>query len=899
MSTLFARIRDLLRRRQVVSRFDEEMEFHLAELTAEFERKGFSPVDARAAAQREFGNVVQSREALRELSSLPRLEAMMKDLVFCARGLARRPFFTLCAVGILALGLAAATLIYSLIDSVFLKPLPVPAPEELHLAMNAEGTPGRFSYGTASRFAQLSASPSAGYSGSCRMTAELDNGTPESALVRLVTGTFFQTLKLNAASGRVLHSADDVVGDPRRVAVVSHAWAKSHFAQPPEAVGRTLLLNRQSFTIVGVLPRGFTDITLGPSIDFWMPAADQSVVGFHGNANTIGSSDRTNNPDWSREERVAWLELLVRVRPEAAAAVGPTLAQAFQTERADRSAALDDPQEREALGRLTWTMMSSPGGFSWFRPTFQRTALLLGSIAGVMLILGIANVSGLLLVRTLSRHRELGVRLALGSGLVRAIRLPFLETTLVGCISWLTGGMIAAVGIEPLQALVAPGQILEHTISAKCWLVCGLLATAASLGSSIVPALWILKLQPLSALSGRSSAGPGTLRMGNLLVTMQLALAVLLVALANALGSELRHTLASSPGFDRVHVLTARFEPVVGAVDRDTLDGMTVRIRQAALEVPGVRAVGFSGNGILSGSTATSGIHVRSEQAKIRSGQFQLDSVSAEYLQAAGLQVLQGRLIGNEDQENTVRSAVVSASFARRIFGEANPLGQRFGFNVVTDKDDWTIVGIIADARVNGMREETPAVFYAAATQWWYPPSFLAVRCEGDAAKLGKAVREAVRKAEPAVVFSDWNTLDERVTDDLADNIAAMRIAAIAAAVALLLAAAGMAASLGHLVALRRREIAIRMAVGAGNGRVLRDVVKRAVRLGGAGALIGVVAVAILVRLPVLQTLLYEKPGAAPAIVAALAGMAVSIVASLAPAWRASRTNPLELLKSE
>jgi predicted permease len=904
MKTLRAfamRLRDLFRRREIARAFEEEMAFHRAELERQHLARGASPEEARAAAARDFGNEVRTRENLREQAGFPTWDELVSDCRHAARGLGRRPALTLSVMLILALGLGAAATIHGLIDAVFLRPLPVPYPEQLYAVTSTDPkAPSRISRGAVRRLeAALPERSVAGYGGGTRATVRLPGQEAVRAGVRLVTGSFFATLGVNPTAGRLVADADDVPGAPTMTAVAGYAWAKKNFGTPQAAVGRELIVNRTPIAIIGVLPESFREIDVGQQTDLWFATAIQPRLGLAGNASITASDDRPNDPDWNREERVAWLSVLVRVRPGSPPVV-PALQRAWSEERDEQIRAASDSQSREAIARLTWTLVESPGGQSRFRESFRTTGRLLAGVVAVMLVLVCTNVSGLLLVRAMSRHREIGVRLALGAGSLRVVRLGFLEAAILSVSGGILGFLLAMWLLPFATRLLAPAQDLGVALGAKSILIMTALALVVALFSALTPALWISRVEPLRALSGNRGLGRAPVRLGRTLVVVQFTLAVALVAVAAALGGELQRLLAADPGFAREQVMTAIFDPASAGYKAEAVLGLAERLRTTLLGVPGVKAVSFSSTGILAGSRSSSGVYFHGPGVARRQWLLQHDSVLPGYFAVVGVPLVLGHDIAEADGAHGQRTAVINATLAREVFHDANSIGQTFSFDPEPSKEDWTIVGVIGDGHINGVRERVPPMFYLSAAQWdGATLSFLAVRFTGPEAAVQANLRAALARAEPGLVFASWKTLERRIADDVSGDLATTKLAGIFSACAIVLAGAGVAGSLGYLVVLRQRELALRMAIGAASGQVLRSVLLDALRLGALGGAIGLALVWLIPKVPAVRALLHEPPGLVPACVAVAIALATALVAGWIPARRAAQIDPLLLLKSE
>jgi predicted permease len=901
MNALLARLRDAFRRRSIARQFAEERLFHVDELEARHRERGASAAEARQAAERDFGNTLSTGEALRSQAGFPRWDELANDLRQAARGLSRRPWFAGSVVVILGLGLGAAATIHGLIDTVFLRPLAVPHPEQLYAVVCSDpSAPDRLSRGTVRRLEALLPPRSImayGGGGSCTVQIGAQAGTV--ANVRLVTGSFFSVLGIAPAAGRLLEESDDVLGAPTDVVVVSSAWARKNFGTPESALGRVVLINRVPISVIGVLPETFREIAVGQRTEFWFAAAAQLRLGISGNSSRSEGNDRPNNPDWNREERVSWLQILLRVRP-GDPLPARALQLAWEPQRDDLLRSDDDPEEQARLNHRGWLAVSAPGGRSRFRDHFHSTGWLLGGVVAVMLVLVCTNVSGFLLVRSMSRHREIGVRLALGAGPFRVVRLGLFEAAYLSAAGSLVGWLLAMGLLPAAVRLLAPGRDLDVGLGYSSILVMAALALFSAVLSALAPALWIARVQPLNALRGNRGLGNAPIKVGRILIVAQFALAVSLVAVATALGEELQRSLAADPGFAREHVETALFSAPDAGFRPNEVFPLMERLRAAALSLPQVKDVSYSYSGILAGSESVSDIFVRDPRARLHQWKSQHDSVSSGYFSVVGIPLLRGREFAEVDRAGSQQVALVNASFAREVFGDLDPIGQALGSDVAPSKTDRTIVGVVADVHMNGVREQAPPMYYMPMAQDADEgPHFLAIRYSGPAAGIRETLRKTLADAAPALVLTNWMTLSDRMADDMKGDLATTRLASIFGGCAVLLAGIGIAASLGYLVVIRQRELALRMAIGASPGQLLRGVLGDSLRLSALGSAVGVVAIWLLPKVPAIGAVLNSRPGIASALVASLIALATALVAGYIPARRAARIDPIQMLKSE
>lgn len=896
------RIRDWSRRRELRARLDEELAFHLDELTAENKRRGMAPDAARAAAIRKLGNTTLVRESHRDRAGLPWIEEWWRDGVLAVRNLTRRRGYAASLIGLLAVGLATTLSVYVLTDAMLRQSLPVPHPEEIHMAISSDGNPGRFSRATIDRLREnLPTAAVIAYGSDTSTTVQRGNQPAKSVLGQLVSGSAFPGLELIPAHGRLFSVGDDRIGEGVPVAVISYAWAMSEFGSLEAAVGTELMVNRSPVEIVGVLPMEFQGFDVVNRVDLYFPTALQTPLGIYSNSSVFGSDDRDNDPDWNRENRVRWLEVLVRVPPElSAGAATRALEMAVAPDKRDLIAQLESPEERAEVERWSWQMEPAPGGFSHQRNAFAATGRMLTALVVSLLLLTCANLSGIMLVRTLSRHREMGVRLSLGAGRWRTCRLALIEAVVCGLGGAVIGLVLAAWMVPAAANLLVPYSELNlEIIGVPQIAVLVGVALICSLACALVPAWWISRLQPRVAMTGSMGGGAMPQRVGRGLVSLQLALAVMLVAMSFSLGREISSVLQRDPGFDRDTVLTTRFNARTAGYTGDELPALYDRLRKAVVSVPGVERMSFSRNGILSGSSSSSAVFPRGEGLAGNSGDYQHDRVSVDYFETVGLRRWKGRWFNDTDNEPAPRVAVVTRAFARAMWGHDDVIGERFGFDYEANETDMTVVGIVSDAGINRARDTQTEMFWVPAAQGRSQFGFLAVRAQRDPDAVRRMLVDALAATEPGLVFRSWETLGERQEGNMRQEIASSRLANIIAGAALLLATFGVGGSLAYLVTLRQRELAVRAALGATPRRLMRGVLTDSLTLGIWGALGGGVLLAIsALGVPVIGWW-DVSPSVVVGLAAAACGIIGAVLGGYWPARRASRINPQAMLKSD
>jgi predicted permease len=896
------KLRHFFGRAARLRRLEEEMRTHVELLTEEGVRQGLDRTEARRRAHLAFGNVLATREETEEALGWPGLESLGQDLRIALRSLTRRPLFAASLMAILALGLGVTIAIFTFVRGMLWQPLPVPHPEQLYLAANPaeQHRPYRLGAGTVQR---LEADPAlAGrviaYATNTRMALRQNHGPAEPVDGQFVSGGFFRGLQLAAAQGRLIEAADDELDHPRAVAVASWDFWRRTLGGDPAAIGRTIQLNGQDVTVIGVTPENFTGLVLGSSPELWLPKGLHATLHVSPSASIIANDSGPDLKDWVRDDRVSWLNVMIRATGNLAEAQAAVDA-AWQPQQRRLMDEVGDGQERERIGRRRPLLEASPQGFSSTRNGFRSAALTLLLLVGAMLCVTAANTSTLLLLRLLGRSRELGVRLALGAGRWRLARAVLLEGVLLSAGGALAGLLLSAWLTSVLGSWLAPGVPSPGTDPV---LLAGVGALAVLLGVTLgaVPAWLGARLSPQTILQQRATGGRGTLRLGRALIVMQLAVSVLLVAVAAALARDFQRAIQVDLGYARTSVISTFFDLRGAGFALEQDEAVTARLREAALQVPQVRAVGFASSGALSHSRSASGVYFRGADAQVpQIGSLQHEYIDEGYFKAMGMTLLRGRAFTAGDRADKPRVAVINQRLARQVFGDGDPIGRRYGFGETPDQEDFEIVGVVADARVNGVRDEPVPMSFVPYRQLENAPGCLVLRVVGDATAVREQLRKVVSAAEPTLMFSSWLTIEERVQRWMRSDLAAVKLTAGFSALATALAVIGVLGTLGYLVASRSREIAVRLAIGAEPGRVWRELVRDALRLGLAGGLLG-----LALSVALLHTLGAKMMGGLQIdwlalLIAMTAGVLAALVGGLLPARRAAKVDPLALLKAE
>ena len=840
---------------------------------------------------------------------------LWRDLQIGARLLLRSPLFAAAAVLSLALGIGANTAIATLIDAVLLRDLPVPEPGQLHTAevVRPDGESPRFSYPLVAGVREQLA----GRAELCAVTRPSrfqlkvpgDDGPPagEAGRGQLVSGECFAVLRQQPQLGRLLGPADDKNVDGHPVAVISDAYWSRAFARSADVLGSELVVNGASFTIVGVAQPGFMgpimDLT-GP--DVWIPTAMQHAARYASNASSSGGD--TARP-WRPQPEISWLHLFARVPSEAdLPAVAGALETAVESEITSRPGFANDEEDQRILRGLSVRLEPAGRGVAGLRERAALPLLLLLGMVGLLLAIACANVANLLLARVAGRRREIAIRLAIGAGRGRLVRQLLAESLLLSFLGGALGLLFAGWAGKGLLVLLSgatrpPDLDLGVGLRVLAFTLAVSLVTGIAFG--LLPALRGSALGPAAALSaGARSVGTGRRagRAGSLLVAGQMALSLVLLALASLLGRTVGELAQVDVGFQgRESVLVAWLDPPAGGYRPDELPALYETVLTRVRALPGVTSASLSVALPFGGSQRSSSLAVEGyEPAPGETLIVQEDIATDEYFRTLGLEVVRGRAFGPEDTAGGRQVTIVNETMARRFFAGRDPLGRRWSYGGPFDEEGYEIVGVVRDARYNDLREEVPIMAYRPAAQM--PEEVLrglAVRTSGDPTPLRRELQRALGEAAPRLPVLDVVTIEENVARALREERMISVLTAAFSTLALLLAALGLYGTIAYAVARRTPELGVRMALGARR----QDVVWLVMR-----AALGVVLLGIAIGLPLalaaargMGRLLY---GIGPLDLvshgaAALVLIAIAALAAWLPARRAARLDPTRALRAE
>jgi predicted permease len=892
--TIRLRLRSLLYGHDVEQELGAELRDHLERQIELHRASGLSPADARAAALREFGNVALIQEQVRDTRRVGWIEDLVRDLGYAARAMRRAPGHTVVAALSLAFAIGANTTMFSLVNVLMLRELPVADPQDLvEIGRETSSGPGNFSYALYERVRDQHTSFSQVFTVSSPTIRGEDDSSERPPMGRYVSGNFFDALGVRPELGRLLAPGDDRLDTMgSTVAVIGFGLWQRTFGGDPAVIGKTLTIGGfppgaapVPFTIVGVLPRTFHGLTVGLTDDFYLPIATEA---------------RVSRNSLLRNQSAGWLKVVGRLKGDTSiTAARADVAVIYARYVADAVAFTGEAQMRGLrAGRLTTESVRA--GLSGPRHEFARPVLLLMGAVALVLLVACANVVNLLLARALARRGEIGVRLAIGASRGRLVRQLLAESAVLGVLGGSLGLAFAIWATPRIATLMAnqdPMVAYDVAPDGTVLLFTAVVSLGSALVAGLVPALRVsrVKVPSLRDDMGARGAGAAMTLWSRGLIAGQVALSLLLLAGALLLVTTLRNFRTGDFGFDREGVLTMRLEPGRAGYSGDRRLAYFREVLERARDTPGVRDAALSlGMPVISSGVDTSfGLE---GQPRNPDAQVYVNDITDGYFATTGTRLLLGRDFGSQDGPGSTPVAIVNDAVARRYFGDRNPIGQRVNVSI---RGGVEIVGVVATTKYESLRDTDSPIVYTHAFQSANMGGLnLTVKTETDSVALGPSIRRAIQNVAPVPV-SPPSTLSARIERTLIKERLIARVLGAFAILALLLASAGLYGVLAYTVTRRTGEIGVRIALGATRGRVLWPVLVESSKLVALGVAIGVSAALALTRL--LSTLLYGVTPTDPRVLggAMLSLFLVALAAGAIPAWRASRVNPLVALRYE
>lgn len=832
------------------------------------------------------------------------MNGLLQDIRYALRQLRKSPGFAAVAVLTLALGIGANTGIFTLVNAVLLKSLPVPNPEQLYFVRQRD----RFAEQTRISYplyeGMLKAMPAS--ASLAAMTRPGDfylgagNSQPEMTKGQLVSGNYFQAFGTYPALGRLLTPEDNRIIDGHPVAVISYGCWKRRFAADPDVIGRELLINSVRFTLVGVTPRDFFGAEPGRAPDVWVPLMMQSSLHYAQHYSKSTAADETKA--WVLQDEITWLDLIMRVRDGSKLPIiSGAINQLFSHDPRERRPT-STAQDRRAQVEDQLELVPGGQGIKLLQREFSQPLRVLMGIVGVLLLIACANLAALLLARATVRTREIAVRLSIGATRGRLGRQLLTECLLLSTLGGLLGIVVAYWCDEILPMWASGGSLpipLNLAPDVRVLLFSAVIVLATGVLFGLAPAFQAAGVEPVQALKstplgGRHAGAKWSLRQT--LVISQFALSLVLLVGAGLFIRTLRNYARVDPGFDRDHILTVWLDTTIRHYDHDQLLSFYQQTLDRVEALPGVRSASLATCGLATDCLSASDIYLPGKPELAATPQ--TNFVSLHYLENVGMSLLQGRDFARSDTDKSPPVAIINQTLARKVFNNGEPLGQHFGFDSGS-ANQFQVIGIVSDAQVNGIRESAPPMIYFPLLQGVPDVESLDVRTAADPASLATQVGKVLVSIDPDLPIGKITTLREQVSSDLAQQRLIARLTAIFGALALALACLGLYGMMSYTVARRTAELGIRLALGASRTEVIWLVLHQILLLIGAGLVAGWVLSFASVH--TLSSLLFGLSPYDPGtmFVAGAVLMIVGVAAGFKPAWRAAHVDPAEALRVE
>ncbi len=846
----------------------------------------------------------------------------ISNVRLAGRGLLKTPGFTVTVVLTLALGIGANTAIFSLVNDVLLRELPVKEPVELVLFRNVEGRDGRlsragenngsidpvtgrsastsFSLLTFERFRSSGRALSHvfAFAPFNRMTLLID-GQPETTdMGQFVSGDYFAGLGVSAIAGRTLTNADDQPS-ASAVGVISYRLWERRFNRDPSIIGKTIQVNRVPITLIGVTPPGFAGaMQVGESVEISLPLAQHERF----------------QPDRAKNRAQPWY-WWIRVMGRLAAGVTAEQARAslepiFQNTA--REGWLAGGGREDGVGFKmpdVSTLAADPGGQGENdrRRAYAESLRILMGLVGVLLLVASANVASLLIARGSARRREIALRLALGAGRARIVRqllgesllLAFAGTAIGILLAYWSRGLLLGLrqfNGDPAELdLPLDGRVLAFTV---------VIAAGTALLFGLAPALRAARVDLAAEFQsgGRLLGARARSRLGQVLMIVQVALSLVLLISAGLFVQTLRNLEQVAAGFNTQRLALFRIEATPAGYPPGAFTMLQSRLQDRLEQIPGVRAATFSRVPLLAGTRANRRTIIPGyTPAAGASMNINVNGIAPNFFTVMEIPLLIGRGFTTRDDEEAPRVAIVAQAFVRRYFAGENPVGRRFTFGANPNAPASTIeiVGVARDAKYTTLRETEPVTIYLPAPQMLDGVANYYVRTASSPAAIGPAIRAAVREIDPTLPVIDLRTQEQQIERRNSQERLLAQVSGFFGVAALILACVGLYGLMSYLVFQRTGEMGLRLALGALPGQVLRMVLRESFALVATGLVLGL-AVAYSIRRFVESTL-FGLTAADPLTYAVVAGVlvAVTLLASLRPAQRAARVDPIVALRTD
>jgi predicted permease len=892
------------RRRRMEQELERELRYHIDRRVDDLMRGGLSDADARRQAALEFGGVLQVRESVHDTWLWRWLANGQRDFQYAGRLLRRNPVFAATALLSIALGIAASTAVFSLIDQVLLRPLPVREPDAL-VYFNWKGSTMSSNWG----YDYLNSYPLCRelqqqrqvFDGVvCRhpTTVALSTGQhPKQVRAEIVSGSYFNVLGIPPRLGRLIDASDDVTPGGHPVVVVGETYWRNYLAGDPNVIGRRVLVSGYPMTVIGVAPADFVGIDRLSAASLWMPATMAAQA---------GNIDAYWNQLMNR--RAAWLHVFARLKPGVTLDAAKTgLEPWFRSMLANEPTTEGFPkvsadQQRQFLSS-TFDLQPVPTGLSGGRRAFQRPLLVIMAGSVILLMLASLNVAGLLLARGAARAREFTTRMAIGASRGRIAGQLLVESALIALAGGALGVIAAPAVSRAILFFLPPSDDVAVRIDTRVLAFAFVASSVTAIICGLAPALQTRRTPLVASLTDRSRvAAGGGVRLRKVLVASQLAFTLVLL-IGSGLFVQTLARLHGNLGFDGDNLVTVSIDPPSTGYSEPDAERVMRDMLQRLQAVPGVERAAVANSGMLSGGAASSMVTIQSDRRFTSDRAAARMRVGPGFFQTIGAPLLAGRDFDERDvrpageKPRGYRTVIVSESFVRRYFKDQNPIGALIGLGARPDtKTTIEIIGVVRDFSRRNLRDQQVETIFL---QYWDNQSAdgtFYVKIRGSAESAFSAIRAAAAQVDPQLPLT-LTIFNDQIERSLRTERMLASLSSAFGTLALLLAVIGLYGVMAFVVTQRTQEIGVRMALGASRSAALWLIMREAAVMIAGGMLIALPAVWALRRFVESELFGVTFLHVPTIAVAGAALAAVGFSAALLPAWRAATVNPTDALR--
>jgi predicted permease len=886
LSDLLYRLRALFRRKSMEAELDEELRAHFERQVEKYIQSGLTRQEAARRVRLEFGGLDQVKEECREARGVNFIETMIQDLGYGVRILRKNFGVTAVAVFSLALGIGANIALFSMMNVMLLRALPVRNPQELveFVRLAPDGNMmGNLEYAMFEQLRQNTSVLSGIFAFWSDTRVLRSPAGSERVWVHEVSGSFFPTLGVKPLLGRAIDPTDDRPDADHQVVVLSFRYWSSQFGRDPSVVGTTVRLNGAPCTVIGVMPADFFGVDPSQYPKMWVPLA----------------SDPHPGQVWVLGRLKPGVSI-----PQARAQLEPLFHQAVESFR-DSMKDWREPEREEFLGEKLRLNRATTGtsGLRWDYWEYSNTLKILIGMTGLVLLITCVNVANVLIARSAARAREIGIRLAIGAGRLRIFRQLLTENLLLALMGGAVGLLVAAWAHRVLVALLVNSTqdvALEFRLDERVLGFTLAISILTGLLSGVLPAL-------RAGLWGRVSAagdslqfrGANRLPFARNLLTLQVALSLTLLISAGLFVRTLKNLGAADLGLARENLVLMSVDP---SLSKRVLDRQRFwkQLTERLATLPGVVSVSLAGDAVFGNGGWNNGIWVRQPDGTENAAQVASNVAGPGFFDTVGIPLFAGREFGAMDQAKSPPVAVMNRAFARRFFGEDNPVGKRFGSAGAGSSGQIEVVGVIGDAKYGGLRQPPTPMFYRPLFQNFEErPYYVHVRMAGNPAAVIAAMRREIQSMDPDISVYDVRTIHEIIDSLLQPDRMFAVLASVFGLLALLLTSIGIYGVVAYQITRRTGEVGIRMALGAQRRDVLWMFMRETLLVVATGAAIGLPA-AIAAAYALRSLLFGLQPSDPVTIIWAVVTLAgAGALAGFLPARRAASLLPMDALRHE